>query len=44
MKKILDPAIDITEVDAELNSRAFAAAVVRALREAQEEIRRLTDS
>ncbi|HTY64107.1 MAG TPA: Tm-1-like ATP-binding domain-containing protein [Acidobacteriota bacterium] len=44
MKKILDPEIDITEVEAELNSRAFAAAVVRALREAQEEIRRLTDS
>ena len=44
IKKSIDPAIDVIEVDAEINSRAFAAAVVRALSEAQEEIRRLTDS
>jgi uncharacterized protein (UPF0261 family) len=44
IKKSIDPAIDVIEVDGEINSRAFAAAVVHALSEAQEEIRRLTDS
>jgi uncharacterized protein (UPF0261 family) len=44
LKKSLDPEIDVIEVDAEINSRAFAAAVVQALSEARKEIRRLTDS
>ena len=44
IKKSIDPAIDVIEVDAEINSRVFAAAVVHALSQAQEEIRRLTDS
>jgi uncharacterized protein (UPF0261 family) len=44
LKNAIHPEIDVIEVDAEINSRAFAAAVVRALSEAQEEIRRLTDS
>jgi uncharacterized protein (UPF0261 family) len=44
IKKSLAPEIDIVEVNSEINSRPFAAAVVRALSDAQEEIRRLTDS
>jgi uncharacterized protein (UPF0261 family) len=44
LKKHLDPAIDIVEVDSDINSREFAGAVVRAFTEAQQEVRRLTDS
>ncbi len=43
LKKILDPEIDVIEVDAKINSREFASAVAHALSEAQEEIRRSTD-
>ena len=39
LRKHLDPAIDIVEVDSEINSREFAGAVVRALSEALAEIR-----
>jgi uncharacterized protein (UPF0261 family) len=34
LKKRLDPAIDVIEVDSEINSREFAAAVAKALSEA----------
>jgi uncharacterized protein (UPF0261 family) len=34
LKKRLDPAIDVIEVDSEINSREFAGAVVRALSDA----------
>jgi len=44
LKKNLDPAIEIVEVDAPINSREFAAAVMRALVRAQEGIRRVTDA
>ncbi len=37
LRKDLDPAIDVVEVDAEINSREFAGAVVRAFSEAQQQ-------
>lgn len=36
LKERLDPAVDVIEVDAEINSREFAGAVVRAFWEAQQ--------
>jgi uncharacterized protein (UPF0261 family) len=41
LRKDLDPAIDVVEVDAEINSREFAGAVVRAFSEAQQAIRQV---
>jgi len=44
LKKNLDPAIDVVEVDAEINSREFAGAVVRAFLEAREAIRGVSEA
>jgi uncharacterized protein (UPF0261 family) len=39
LKKILDPEIDVIEVDSEINSREFAGAVVRAFSDALQGLR-----